>query len=252
MAISGETILITGASSGIGQAVARQLAQHNKVIAVGRNKEALDALNAGSLNIHSLVFDVSDSSQIETAKNSLGQLCTHLDRVILNAGDCIYLQPKQIDWSIFERMMAVNFFGWINSLQLCLDLLDRAKHPHIVGIASQVIHAPFSRAEAYGASKAAAAYFLRSLALDFRHKNIDCSVIYPGFVDTPLTRKNRFPMPLLMQVDEASMRILFAIEKRRPEYSFPRRLRYLLLLSKLFPAYWNKKFAYEVSANETE
>jgi len=225
------------------------LAQHNKVIAVARNEEALNELKASSVNIHTLVFDVSDNTQIATAKTHLEQLCPHLDRVILNAGDCVYLQPENIDWSIFEKMLAVNFFGWINTLRLTLELLEKAKKPHIIGIASQVIYAPFSRAEAYGASKAAAAYLLRSLALDLKFRNIDCSVIYPGFVDTPLTRNNRFSMPFLMQVDEAALRIIKAIDKRLPEHSFPRRLKCMLLLSKIMPKLWFNKMVY-TSANK--
>lgn len=250
MAITGETILITGASSGIGRALTLKLANHNTLIIVGRNKDMLAELKKTSPNIQPLVFDVSDSSQLASSKQQLLQLCSHLDRVILNAGNCIYLDPNDIDWSIFENMMAVNFFGWINTLQLTLDLLQQAKRPHIVGVASQVIYAPFSRAEAYGASKAAASYFLRSLALDLKFKNIDTSLLHPGFVDTPLTQKNHFPMPLLMSAEDAAERMLLAIEKRIPEYAFPRRLKIILALAKILPGFWFKKMAYRPESNE--
>lgn len=245
MAIKNEVIFITGASSGIGLGLAKMLAQDNRVIASARNEQALQDLAAYSPNIETLVFDVSDKQQLPSTKEKLEALCPHIDRLILNAGNCHYLEPEKLDWSIFDDMMSVNFFGWINAIQVSLDLLKRATRPHITGIASQVIHAPFSRAEAYGASKAAASYLLKSLALDLKHLNIDVSLVHPGFVDTPLTQKNDFPMPFLMNVDEACLKIVNAIDKRKAETSFPKRLRLMLALSSVAPNFWMRRMAYK-------
>ncbi len=115
----------------------------------------------------------------------------------MNAGSCEYLDFPDPDWSAVRRVMEVNFFGTVNCVEFVLPLL-RAGHgrrPHLVVVASQVTAAPFPRAEAYGASKAALQYFCDSLRLDLAHEQIDVSVINPGFVDTPLTRKNDFEMP---------------------------------------------------------
>lgn len=244
MDITGETILITGASSGIGRALAISLAEHNIVIALGRNGAKLGEMASGSDNIHPLIFDVSDATAIHELERKLQQLVPHIDRIILNAGDCRYLEPEHLEWSHFDRMMDVNFFGWINVLRASMPLLEKSQHPHVIGVASQVVFAPFSRASAYGASKAAAAYFLKSLALDIAYKNIDTSVIYPGFIDTPLTQKNDFAMPFLMSVESATERMLGAIAQRKREYIFPKRLKWLLNVSKIAPNFWFHKMTW--------
>ncbi len=243
MQIKGETLLVTGATSGIGREMTLRLAEHNQVIAMGRSTQKLGDLAVESDNIVPLIFDVSDSASIPQVKQKLQATCSRLDRVILNAGDCQYLNPSHIDWSIIERMMSVNFFGWVNTLKVSMELLEKSPKPHIVGIGSQVICAPFSKAEGYGASKAAATYFLKSLALDLHHRGIDVSVIHPGFVDTPLTQKNDFPMPFLMSVDSACEQILAATASRARETIFPKRLYWLLALSKILPGYWFNKMA---------
>jgi len=161
MWIKGETLLITGATSGIGREMALRLAEHNQVIATGRSAKKLENLTTESENIVPLVFDVSDSFSLPHVKRKLQTICPKLDRIILNAGDCQYLTPRNLDWSIIERMVSVNFFGWVNTLKVSMELLEKSNRPHIVGIGSQVIFAPFSKAEGYGASKAAATYFFR-------------------------------------------------------------------------------------------
>jgi len=243
MQVKGETLLITGATSGIGRQMAVRLARYNQVIAAGRSAEKLDDLAAQSANIVPLAFYVSDSKSTPLVKKNLQEIAPKIDRVILNAGDCQYLTPQHIDWTVLDKMMSVNYFGWVNTLKVSMELLEKSPKPHIVGIGSQVIFAPFSKAEGYGASKAAATYFLKSLALDLHHRGIDVSVIHPGFVDTPLTRKNDFPMPFLMDVDEACERILAAIASRDREAIFPKRLYWLLALSKILPGYWFNKMA---------
>lgn len=243
--IQNEIIWITGATSGIGMSLVNCLAEKNTVIASGRNEAVLESLRDASPNIKIVPFDVTDNGQVGIVKSQLQGHGTHIDRVILNAGNCQYLDPQQPDWSIMESMMAVNFLGWVNCIEASFELLKASRHPHLVGIASQAILAPFSRAEGYGASKAAASYFLNSLRLDVRQYNIDVSVIHPGFVDTPLTRKNNFPMPFLMDLESATQRVIAAIEKRKFESVFPRRLAALLWFARKMPHFWANKMAYK-------
>ena len=110
-------------------------------------------------------------------------------------------------------------------------------------IGSQVTAAPFARAEAYGASKAALRYFCDSLRIDLAGEGMDVTLVNPGFVDTPLTRRNDFPMPFLMDVEMAAQRIVKNIESRPRAYSFPLRLSAMLFLSKLMPGAWQKMVA---------
>jgi short-subunit dehydrogenase len=187
--ISGETIWITGASSGIGLALVEKLAKHNTVIVSARNEEVLNQLAQANQNIKVVVFDVADKTQIGRVSTELSSHTDHIDRVILNAGNCEYLDIDTPDWGLIERMIAVNFLGMVHSLEACLPLLKKASKPHLIGVSSQAIAAPFTQAEGYGSSKAAVQYWLSSLRIDLGKFGIDVSSIMPGFVDTPLTQK---------------------------------------------------------------
>jgi len=236
-------VWITGATSGIGKSLTLALAaQGHRVIASARNKIGLRKLESHSNNIHGLDCDISDDNALDHLAKRLRTLSPSLDRIILNAGTCEYLDFPEPDWGATRRLMDVNFFGTLNCTQVALPLLrnSETQRPHIVVIASQVTAAPFPRAEAYGASKAALQYFYDSLRLDLVPDNIDVTVVNPGFVDTPLTQKNDFDMPFLMSADKAAENILKKIESRPRHYSFPGRLSALLTLSKWAPGIWQK------------
>ena len=247
---AGRVIWVTGASSGLGRSLALALAaQGHCVIASARNEESLMALQKINPSIIALPCDITDENSLQSAQAKLSTNFASLDQVILNAGNCEYLDFPQPDWPAIRRVMEVNYFGSINCLQIALPLLRESAvtRPHIVVVASQVTNAPFARAEAYGASKAALQYFFDSLRIDLAPENIDVSVVNPGFVDTPLTRKNDFEMPFLMNVDDAAQRIIKQIASRPRNYSFPKRLRALLLTSKLMPATWQKMVSRDIN-----
>jgi NAD(P)-dependent dehydrogenase (short-subunit alcohol dehydrogenase family) len=245
----GQVIWVTGASSGLGRSLALALAaQGHSVIASARNEESLSSLEEANPSIIALPCDITDESSLRAAQEKISTNFPGLDEVILNAGNCEYLDFPEPDWSAIRRVMEVNYFGTLNCLQIALPLLRKsaAARPHIVVVASQVTNAPFARAEAYGASKAALQYFFDSLRIDLAPENIDVSVVNPGFVDTPLTRKNDFDMPFLMDVEDAAQRIIEQIASRPRSYSFPKRLRALLFISKLLPATWQKMVSRDI------
>ncbi|MFA9419353.1 MAG: SDR family NAD(P)-dependent oxidoreductase [Gammaproteobacteria bacterium] len=249
----GKAIWVTGASSGLGRSMALALAaKGHRVIASARNKKALVSLEKLSPNILALPCDITDEDSMNSARLKISTDFTCLDQVILNAGSCEYLEFPNPDWSTIRRVMEVNYFGTLNCLQIALPLLRQSSlpRPHIVAVASQVTNAPFPKAEAYGASKAALQYFFDSLRIDLAPENIDVSVVNPGFVDTPLTRENDFDMPFLMDVDDAAQRIVNQIESRPRNYSFPKRLRALLLISRLMPQAWQKLVSRDISKSE--
>ncbi len=246
---------MTGASSGLGRGLALELAsQGHVVIASARNEEALRELEKAAQSIVALPCDITDEADLDEAQARMLEKFKGLDQVILNAGTCEYLDFPTPDWPAIRRVMEVNYFGAVNCLRVALPLLRRSpgKRPHVVAIASQVTNAPFPRAEAYGASKAALQYFLRSLRIDLAREKIDVSVINPGFVDTPLTRRNDFEMPFLMGVDDAARRIARKIESRPRSYSFPRRLQLVLLISRLMPRLWQKIVSKDVAGTSPE
>jgi len=249
----GKVIWVTGASSGLGRSLALALAaQGHSVIASARDEASLSSLKKSSPSIMALPCDITDESSLQAAREKISASFSGLDQVILNAGNCEYLDFPEPDWSAIRRVMEVNYFGTVNCLQIALPLLRKsvATRPHIVVVASQVTNAPFARAEAYGASKAALQYFYDSLRIDLAPENIDVSVVNPGFVDTPLTRKNDFDMPFLMDVEDAAQRIIKQIAPRPRSYSFPKRLRALLLISKLLPGTWQKMVSRDIGKSE--
>ena len=243
MSHSGKVVWVTGASSGLGRSLALGLAQQgDQVIATARDGEALAELASEHENIHPLSLDITDTRALAEAPARLQALAGHLDQAILNAGVCEYLDFPNPDWDAVRRVMEVNFFGTVGCVEIALPMLRRSREarPHLVMIGSQVTAAPFPRAEAYGASKAALQYFSDSLRIDLAVENIDVSVVNPGFVDTPLTRKNDFDMPFLMASDNAAALILRKLRSRPRGFRFPFRLSLLLGLSSLLPGLWQK------------
>jgi short-subunit dehydrogenase len=244
--LNSKVIWVTGASSGLGRSLVLLLANNgHQVIASARDVEALEDLQSLNSNICAIPCDMQDETSLTSAQSKMVRKFSAIDQVILNAGSCEYLDFPEPDWLAIRRVMEVNYFGTINCLKVALPLLrnSQSPRPHIVTIASQVTNAPFPRSEAYGASKAALQYFFDCLRHDLAADSIDVTVVNPGFVDTPLTRKNNFDMPFLMGVDEAANRIIKNIVSRPRVYTFPKRLQGLLLISKILPSVWQKMVA---------
>ncbi|HHQ6631819.1 TPA: SDR family NAD(P)-dependent oxidoreductase [Serratia fonticola] len=209
------TVLITGASSGIGAGLAKSWADYGcQVIACGRDRARLEALQQYSPNITLRVFDMTDREACHLALAD----CT-ADLIVLCAGTCEYLEQGVVDAALVERVMSTNFQGPVNCLAaLQTQLLPGSR----VALVSSMAHwLPFPRAEAYGASKAALTWFANSLRLDWEPKGIAVTVVSPGFVDTPLTRKNDFPMPGQVSVDDAVKAIRHGLAKGKKHIAFP-------------------------------
>ncbi len=207
-------MLVTGATSGIGLALAKLAATRGyQVIACGRNAEVLAELDAIE-NIQSLQFDVTDEQQTRAA---LGNL--KVDIAVLNAGVCEYVDVDQIEPKMFERVFSANFFGVVNSVAALMPNLTSGNQLVLVDSLARLL--PFTRSQAYGASKAALHYFCKSLEVDIADKGVLVQSVSPGFVKTPLTDKNDFDMPLRIDVDEAVEAMLEGIEKRSKSIYFP-------------------------------
>lgn len=209
------TVLITGASSGIGAGLAKSWADDGcQVIACGRDRARLEALQQYSPNITLRVFDMTDR---EACRLALAD-CT-ADLTVLCAGTCEYLDQGVVNAALVERVMSTNFQGPVN----CLAALQTQLLPgNRVALVSSMAHwLPFPRAEAYGASKAALTWFANSLRLDWEPKGIAVTVVSPGFVDTPLTRKNDFAMPGQVSVDDAVKAIRRGLAKGKNHIAFP-------------------------------
>lgn len=253
-----KVIWVTGASSGLGLQLATDLAKRgNHVIASGRNRQAILALQQRFPNlVECLDFDATQAAHWESVPGRLKQLTDSLDAIFMVAGVCEYIDTIPTNLSVYRRVFEVNFFAAVQTVHCALPLLRASEwqsakrwSPCIIGIGSLSAHLPLTRAEAYGASKAAFEYWLHSLRIDLQPENIAVSVVSPGFVDTPLTQKNDFAMPFLLTAEEASARILKKTEQLPYFYAFPKRLWCLIRLMASCKVVWYRWLAAKLRKN---
>lgn len=222
--LNDRVVWVTGASSGLGLAVAKELARRGCRIAISaRRVDALERLadELGREAVLPLPLDVTDREANMEAVRRIETRFGGLDIAFLNAGTCEYLDVNHFDSCVFERMMRTNFLSMVYGVEAALPALRRSLHPQLIGMSSTVRYGGLPRAEAYGASKAAGAYFLESLRLDLLRDRIPVSVVSPGFVRTPLTDQNDFPMPMRMEPERAARIIADGIARQRPHIHFP-------------------------------
>ncbi|MFJ7883580.1 SDR family NAD(P)-dependent oxidoreductase [Pseudomonas sp. NPDC096917] len=221
--IEGRRIWLTGASSGIGAHMAKELLQRGAFLAL--SARTLGPLAELSERFPGKVLlvpgDMTDHLQVREIGMTIAQTWGALDTVILNAGSCEYVDVRQFDARVIERVVSTNLLGSSYCIESALPLLRAGRSPHLVGVVSSVTYWPLPRAQAYGASKAGLRYLLESLRIDLAHEGIDVTVVSPGFVDTPLTEKNDFPMPMRWSAPKAALYICQRLEKRPLEISFP-------------------------------
>jgi len=220
-----KTVWLVGASSGIGRELALQLAAqgHTVIISARRQSELekLAAENPGKLL--PLPMDVTDHNNKTIVANALAALANNIDIFIYNSGTAAYTSGNDDSYlGTTERVYDVNFFGFLHCLDLAMPLLKKSSGKKLIaGVCSLSAYLPLPRAEAYGSSKAALVYFLDSLRVDLYQHHIDVTVINPGFVDTPLTKKNDFPMPWLWSSSKAANYIVRELPKHKAEIHFP-------------------------------
>lgn len=238
---SGKTVWLTGATSGIGKELTFKLVALGATVVISARRESIlnEMAQTAPAQIIPLATDISDSHERVKTIQSLSEKVDSLDVAIFVAGLVEYEDDLSFDIDRYKKVFDVNFFGMVNSVAIALPLLKKSQQkPYIVGITSLTIAAGFPRAEIYGASKAASDYFLKSLRMDLSPKKFDLSIIRPGFVKTPMTDVNDFPMPFIMSADAAADRIIGAMNKRKMIVDFPRRFSFLLRLLSSFSFVW--------------
>lgn len=226
-------IWITGASSGIGESVTRALARGgHHLIVTGRRTEALEELaSVAPERIHPAAADTTSKEDLESIAGSL-ETYGDLNMVVLNAGTCEYLDIANYSSDVIEKNIQTNVIGTARCIDIALPALRRSrangKPATLVIVSSSAWWFPFGRAEGYGASKAALTYFSHALRADLAAEGIDVVVVSPGFVKTPLTDQNDFPMPFLVSAEDAAERIVSGLAKGQNEISFPKRFTWML------------------------
>ncbi|MEX6501737.1 SDR family NAD(P)-dependent oxidoreductase [Pseudomonas zhanjiangensis] len=221
--MSPRRIWLTGASSGLGAAMAELLLQDGHRLAVSaRRREPLEALATrypGQVLV--VPGDLAEPLQVRTIGEHIAQTWGALDTAILNAGTCEYLDARAFEAAMIERVVRANLFSASYCIEAALPLLRLGQQPLLVGIGSSVTYLALPRAEAYGASKAGLRYLLEALRIDLAAEGIEVTLVSPGFIDTPLTRRNDFPMPMRWPVQRAARHIVERLPRRPLEISFP-------------------------------
>lgn len=229
--------VITGASSGIGAALARELAGSGfKVGLVARRIEKLHAL-AKELGANALVAqaDVADRAQTVAAIRHLAGNLGPIDLLIANAGVGLHTKLDPFNVEQIEHVIRVNLLGVVYSLEAVLpDMLQR-RSGHLAAISSLAAFKGMPGESAYCASKAAVNAFMEGLRIQLRGSGIAVTTICPGFVKSEMTAGHRFHMPFLLDTDVAARRICRALERKKKVFSFPWQTAFLMKLTRWLP-----------------
>ncbi|MCB9982603.1 MAG: SDR family NAD(P)-dependent oxidoreductase [Rhodospirillales bacterium] len=233
-AYNGEYIWIVGASSGIGRALAVELAaQGAHLILSSRNEAALSALNDELGGGHQVIaLDAGDHAALNAAAARLEKL----DRVIFMAATYVPHEKNMKSIESVHSMLRVNLGGAFNVMHAALPLFEKQGYGQIALCGSVAGYRGLPFGQPYCAAKAGIINYAESLKIECEAKNIDVKVINPGFVRTPLTDKNDFPMPMMIEADEAARAIAKGLQGRAFEIHFPKRFTWLMKILRLLPA----------------
>jgi short-subunit dehydrogenase len=232
-------IFITGASSGIGAALARHYAAQSAQLGlVGRNQQRLDAL-ASELACDCAVYvaDVRDSQSLQHAALDFMQRFGAPDIVIANAGVSSGTLTEQAQHlETFRAIMEINVLGMVHTFQPFLKAMKACARGQLVGIASVAGLRGIPGASAYSASKAAAISYLESLRVELADSGISVTTICPGYIRTPMTDINPYKMPFLMEADVAAQKMARIITKKQRYAILPWQMALLGRFMKMLPA----------------
>ncbi len=236
MAENQKKIWITGASSGIGKAVAEKFAAEGWKVAVSaRRKELLEDL-AKSENIFSFPLDITDQNQIKGVFRNILNEFGDLDICLFSSGTYDPRNEQSINVDKIKNVIDVNFLGVVNSVKIVEDYFKNKKSGHISVVSSIASYRGLPNSSGYGPSKAALTNFCESIYFDFKKFNVRISIVSPGFIKTPLTDKNEFPMPFLKTADYAAEKIFNGLVKSNLfEIHFPKGLTLILKFLRILP-----------------
>lgn len=235
-----QTVLLTGASSGIGRSLAIEYARRGAhVMAVARRESELSSLceqiGATGGKASFMVCDVANADAahevVEKAERDLGSL----DMVIANAGVGKSGHAARLTLDDITKCIDVNVKGAFATLVAAIPIMMAQKHGHLVGVSSLAGRRALPGGGAYCASKAALSSFLETLRIDLLPAGISVTDVQPGFVDTPMTKDNKHPMPFMWDATKASRYIVDGLERAPGIIAFPLPLRFLTRLGQLIP-----------------
>lgn len=228
-------IFITGASSGIGLALARHYAAEGAILGlVGRNSERLQALAQSLPHPHAVqcyALDVRDAAALQAAAQDFITRFGCPDIVIASAGISAGVHTADAaDLPGFQAIMQTNWLAMVATFQPFVDLMSERRSGTLVGVASVAGVRGLPGHGAYSASKAAVIAYLESLRVELRAHRVGVVTLVPGYIRTPMTDGNPFPMPFLMDVDRFARKAAGAIARRKRFAVYPWQMRVVAAL----------------------
>ena len=226
MYFDGKTILITGASSGIGKELTKQLLNSNCTLHIlARRVDLLNNLKNELAQTNSRIFaykcDVTNKEDIKNTFEQIFSTSSNIDIAILNAGTSFRSDITKFNSDEAHNVFQVNVMGIVYCVEQLVPKMIERKIGTIVGVSSLADSRGFAQSGVYCASKAAATRFLEGLRVELSEFGIKVLTVKPGFVKTALTDKNKFKMPFLMDADKAVKIILKGIKKGKRIIQFP-------------------------------
>jgi len=229
-------IWITGASSGIGKALAEKFASEGwKVATSARRKEILDKMSSHE-NIFSYPLDVTNQDQIKISFEKIIEDFKGLDLCVFSSGTYDPKLEQEINVKQNKFVMETNFFGVLYCINAVENYFKNKKNGHISIVSSVAAYRGLPNSSGYGPSKAALTNLAESLYFDFKKHNVRISLVSPGFIKTPLTDKNEFPMPFIKSPEFAAEKMFNGLTKSKAfEIHFPKALTILLKIFRVLP-----------------
>jgi len=234
-----KTVMITGASSGIGRGLALAIAARGARLGLlARRQSLLDEIT-GSVKGRavSVVADVRDANAMKAAAQRVRDALGPIDILIANAGIGTADHISQLDPNHAADVININVLGAANSVSAVVPEMIQRGQGQLVAISSLAAYRGLAKSAAYCASKAAVSAYFESIRIDLRGTGIDVTIIHPGFIKTALTAGRGAKMPYLMELDDAIPKILSAIEKRKKSIAFPWQLATVVRAGLLMPTF---------------
>jgi short-subunit dehydrogenase len=234
-----KTVMITGASSGIGRGLALAIAARGARLGLlARRQSLLDEI-AGTVKSRAVAVaaDVRDANAVKMAADRVREELGPIDILIANAGIGTADHISQLDPGHVAEVIGINVLGAANAVASVVPQMVERGKGQLVAISSLAAYRGLPKSAAYCASKAAVSAYFESVRIDLRGAGVDVTIIHPGFIKTALTSGRDAKMPYLMELDEAIPKLLSAIEKRKKSIAFPWQLATVVRAGMLMPAF---------------
>ena len=228
-------IWVTGASSGIGKAVALKFAKEGWKVAVSaRRTEILNKMSENQ-NIHSYPLDVIDKEKTSEIFKKIIRDFGGIDLCVFSSGIYERSLEKEINIENIKKTFEINYIGTVNCVKSSENYFKQKKNGHLAIVSSPVGYRGLPKSTGYTPSKAALNNFTQGIFFDFKKYNVKVSLISPGFIKTQLTDKNDFPMPFLRSAEYAAEKIFQGIKKNKFEIIFPPQIAFMYWIFRILP-----------------